>query len=293
MNPKVLFVADQFDDSFRDDLSRYPGGAELTDAAVIEACPWPLEKAKLSELRPAQLTQADICIVGNAATADSSQLELLKQHPKLILFEHDLRICKYRANFDGHWFHQLFNRCICRQQSQLHLVNSAAGLVFLTEMQRKHYKKNPFFRGKNQHVLGSSVFSQRFFDRVQRHARDPVIKDVEVAVLYSRHPCKGFETSYHFAKRFSTEPFVIKDLKPDEVLDIFARSKRFVYLPTFRESASRVVVEARFLGCEVHANNRIGVMGQPWWQLQDAEALRVVKDMPHRFWSLVREILIR
>ena len=46
-------------------------------------------------------------------------------------------------------------------------------------------------------------------------------------------------------------------------------------------------VEARFLGCEVVVNRHVGVTGETWWRLPDAQALEVLKDAGPRFWRLV------
>ena len=54
---KILFLADQFADSERHKGAGYPGGAELSDAAAIEACPWDITTAKWREIQLSDLVR--------------------------------------------------------------------------------------------------------------------------------------------------------------------------------------------------------------------------------------------
>jgi hypothetical protein len=46
-------------------------------------------------------------------------------------------------------------------------------------------------------------------------------------------------------------------------------------------------VEARFLGCEVVSNERLGVAGEPWWNEPDEVGLEVLRSAAERFWAMV------
>ncbi|MEN8153016.1 MAG: hypothetical protein ABFR75_03265 [Acidobacteriota bacterium] len=290
---KILFLADKFDDEPRDDVSSFPGGAELTDAAIIEACSGKIEKKKFLELKDSGLNSYDLIIIGNMKTATEVQIRNIISHSNYILFEHDMRICRYDGDYlraKKEPVHYFFKRCICPHFYLRKLYREAMGVIFLTRKQYEVYKKNPFFRADKIKFLGSSAFNRSFFERVERSKKKKK-KRSGSSVFYSPHPVKGYEQSKDYCIRKGENPIEIYDKSPEEVFNILESTKNFVYLPVGIEWAGRMPVEARFLGCEVVINDNVGVAGEPWWLMDDAKALEFVKDTPDRFWRIVEELI--
>ena len=287
--PRVLFVADQFGDTPRTRGERHPGGAELTDGAAIEACPWPIELATSASLRPRDLRAFDIHILANLEHASAEVLSELCGLGRHVLFEHDLRICQYNGNFPGaaEKVHRFAQRCICPFPHLIDLYRSALGTVFLTHRQLAYYHANPWFRPVASAVLGCSLMSRSFFERVARQADDPPTRTIDTAVVASIQLIKGAEAARQYCRQQGIEPFVIENMTPGEVLDTLAQCRSLVYLPVGLEPAGRLLVEARFLGCKVLSNPNAGVCGESWWDLPDGLALQVLRDGPDRFWRLV------
>jgi hypothetical protein len=125
-----------------------------------------------------------------------------------------------------------------------------------------------------------------FFARVERHARERPVKRGTV-VVYAADPIKGFRQSLSWCRARGIEPDVLREYGPERLLDALSRAERLVFLPRWVEPASRLVVEARLLGCEVIGNDRVGVMGEPFWRESDAVALAHLADAAPRFWRLV------
>lgn len=288
----MLFLADQYADVHRDKVHRYPGGAELTDHAVLESAPCPVEKRTFETLQEHDFEHATLCIVGNANLASAEQLRRVARFPRVILFEHDMRICKWRGNMFswGRPLHRAFHLCTCRREGMLELTRASAGVVFLTTYQRRIFEKNPWYGSPRARVLGSSVFSRAILDEFKpRQASGN--RSIEICLSYSAFAEKGFAASMDYARTISKEPFVIKNLTPEEVLQVFRDAKRFVHLPPSPEWAGRLPVEARFMGCEVIANEHVGVVLEPWWSLPDEEALEFLSGAASRFWTFVDELL--
>ncbi|MCK4837106.1 MAG: hypothetical protein KAT17_10720 [Candidatus Aminicenantes bacterium] len=289
---KILFVVDKFDDVMRDRRSPYPGGAEMTDAALIEVCPWKVEPVRIKELKPGHLSGFDIHILGNLSLASRQQIRDFCLSGRHILFEHDVRICRYRGNFPEakEPIHRFTHRCICPHFYLRSLYRSALGVIFLTHRQMATYHTNPFFSCSNKLVLGSSVMNRAFFKRVDQLPACPDIRKQGTCVAFSRGPIKGFKRAMKYCRDHGITPRIIKDLRPDQILDIFEQSRRFVFLPLALEPAGRMPVEARLLGCEVVVNQYVGVAGEAWWNGDDDQALEFVKDTPARFWRQVRHL---
>lgn len=288
---RVLFLADQYADVSRDEVHKYPGGAELTDHAVMEVAPCAVETRTFANLTERDLSDATLVIVGNAAKASVQQLERVARFPRIILFEHDMRICRWRGDMTARDrpLHHLFHWCTCRRREMLELTRRSAGVVFLTSYQRRIFERNPWYGHPPARVLGSSVFSRATL--AQFSAKPPAERPIEICLAYSAFRAKGFRASLRYAKKHSDDPFVIKNLPPDEVLAVFRRAKRFVHMPPSPEWAGRLPVEARFMGCQVATNGHVGVALEPWWSLPDDQALAFVSGAAARFWKQVDELL--
>lgn len=287
--PSVLFVADKFSNETRSAREAHPGGAELTDAAALAACPWPVERRRFAELDLGRFDQADLIVVGNSQTATREQLAAIARTRRHVLFEHDVRICLWNGNFPsaGDPAHRGFQRCWCPHPRLAELFRSARGVVFLTERQRRVYDENPFFDCARDAVLGSSLFSEQFFDRVEARRREPSGNRRGTAVVYSPNAIKGFAPSRRWALDRGREVREIKNEPPERVLETFAGCASLVYLPIGLEPAGRLPVEARLLGCEVVVNEHVGVAGEPFWRGTGDDALAWLRGGPRRFWQLV------
>ncbi len=290
---RVLFLADKTVDDPRMEGTSHPGGAELTDAAAVDACPWPVEVLRADEVDPAHLKDFDVHIVGNFDASNQALTDELCRLGRHVLFEHDLRICFWRGNFPAapEYIHRYGQRCICPHPHLRRLYDRARGAIFLTHRQLAAFRANPFFGVDNALVLGTSLMNRDFFSRVD--AQSETRRNIEGCVMYSSSAFKGYEPARRYCVERGCEPFVIRNLSPEEVLDVFERTRQFVYLPRGREAAGRMVLEARFLGCEVVANQNVAICQESWWHLGDDKALEVVRDGPKRFWRLVQRLCRR
>jgi len=290
---RILFIADKFDDESRDDVCGYPGGAELTDAAVIEASPFELEKLKFIDLKVSDIEASDLLIIGNLKTATIDQLTFIAEKTAYILFEHDMRICRYDGDFlraKKEPIHFFLKRCICPHIYLQKLYRNSRGVIFLTRKQYEVYRKNPFFSVKKMEFLGSSAFNRSFLERVEKLKISRKKKSGTV-IFNSPHPVKGYQQSKNYCIGHGIEPVEIYNRTPDEVLNMFEEAEQFVYLPPGIEWAGRMPVEARFLGCNVIINENVGVAGESWWHMDDESAFNFLKDTRDRFWRIVKHFI--
>jgi hypothetical protein len=282
----VLFVADYFSDTPPYPEQRFVGGAEQTDAAVIAACPWPVERAQTRDLHRHRLDHFDLVVAGNLQHASSADVRALAGHGRLVLFEHDYRMCRYRGHDSRGVLHRLAQRCICPQRRFGSLFTSSLGAIFLTRRQLARYRKNPFVRLPPSEVLGCSVMGDEFWEAVRRFQERPPQK-AGTLVVHSSSSLKGFPAALARCKELGVEPTIVKNATHGELLEALARAERLVLMPEWYEPASRLAVEARFLGCEVVTNERLGVAGEPWWSEPDEVGLEVVRSAAERFWLIV------
>jgi hypothetical protein len=283
---RVLFGADYFSDSPPYPEHRFVGGAEQTDAAVIAACPWPIERVPTRELVKRRLEAFDILVLGNLQHIAPAEVDALARLGRHVLFEHDYRMCRYRGHDARGLLHRVTRRCVCGQARFGALFRSALGAIFLTRRQLARYRQNPFVQLPPSEVLGCSVMGPEFFEAVRAFQANPPRKSGTV-VVHSGSSLKGFPAALAYCKKLGIEPTVLKNASHPELLAALARAERLVFLPSWYEPASRLAVEARFLGCEVVSNERLGVGGEPWWTEPDHVGLEVLRTAAERFWATV------
>jgi len=286
---RFLFVADGFTDAPTGPIP-YVGGAARTDEAAIVASPWPVDCVRTTSLDVAMLDAYDWILLGNLENATPEQLAALSRSGRHVLFEHDYRMCRFRGDHRHSFVHRVTDRCWCRQRRFGSLFESARGAVFLTQGQLERYRQNPFVRLPPHEVLGCSIMGDGFFATVERHRRNPVEKHGTV-VVFSHEPHKGFREAVERCRALGVEPTVLRDPEQTKLLEGLARAERLVFTPVWFEPASRLVVEARYLGCEVVTNDRVGVIGEPWWSEPDDVGLEVLRSAAARFWEIVGRLV--
>jgi hypothetical protein len=289
---RVLFVADYFADFARDPNNFWIGGAEQTDAAVIAACPWPIERAPVRELVKCRPDDFDLLVLGNLETSTAADCEMLTRRGRHVLFEHDYRMCRYRGDPRHGLMHRITGRCVCRQRRFGKLFESALGAVFLTRLQLERYRLNPFLRLPATEVLGGSAMGDAFFENV-RSLRARQVPKQGTLVVHSKAAIKGYQAALAYCKAHGIEPDIVENASPREMLERLARAEQLVFLPAWYEPASRLAVEARFLGCRVVSNHRLGVAGEPWWDQPDEVGLELLRTVPQRFWETVERFARR
>ncbi len=284
----VLFVADKFSDELRSKKDRFPGGAERTDEAAIEACPYPVKQIVWDKLEESLIQASVLVVVGNSGSAKASHFAMLTKFRKHVLFEHDVRICHWRGNFPvaAEPMHRFSHKCLCPHLGMRDLFESALGVIYLTELQKKYYDENRFFNDYGRSaILGSSLFDAEFLDYVDNVSANVDKKDTLIPGTSTK--IKGAKQAESRCKEKGWKFTKVKNFTPKEVWEAMHKAERFVYLPIGLEPAGRMPVEARLLGCEVIVNENVGVAEDPIWKLDDTEFERVLRKQPDYFWTLV------
>jgi len=292
---RVLFVSDRLAADPRSDREARPGGAELTDRAAIEACPWPIAVRRFGELEARDLA-ADVIVVSNAATARPDQLAAIARGGRHVMFEHDVRICRWRGDYPRatEARHRWLHRCGCDVAPWRELVARAHGVVYLTRLQREHYAANPGWRapGGGPHagreaVLGSSLFCRATLARLSAPTRGA---RSHTAIAWSANRIKGHTIAWDHCRARGWPVRMIRQRSYDETLALLAASERFVHLPLGLEPAGRLPIEARLVGCEVVTDAHVGVTHEPLWTMDRAGALAALEAAPRRFWRVVEAL---
>ena len=227
------------------------GGAEMTDATLLENAPVEIKTFLPSQWREA-LEFDQIVITGTDLLNAEAMTELAKKEP-VVAVHHLQTRSPERAN--------LFNSAkvlICRTPKHLELelewTNPKASTWVVSPLDPTEFTAKP----KEDFALWAARW----------------------------HPQKGPEQAIQWAQQENLKLIMMHDKTRAEVLETMSRAKHFVFLPQGFDAEPRSVVEAVLSGCQVHTNDLAGISSIPNWR--DPQVLtELVTNAKERFWQIV------
>ena len=91
--------------------------------------------------------------------------------------------------------------------------------------------------------------------------------------MNDKNPIKGVEKSIKLCKSKGIPYDLIDKLPHEEFIKKLAKYDKFVFFPKTLETFSRVILEARMLGCKLVTNNLNSCTYEPWFKDYKGEAL--------------------
>lgn len=212
---------------------QYVGGAEMTDATLRAAAPDGID----IEIVPPHLAQMalecdDIVITGTDHLSDASMMLLADQKPAVFLH---------------------------------HEQTPSAGRKYLLENARTVIVHTPahYEIEKRWSVPNNVQYALSPLDPSECWIEEPKL---EQAVWANRmHDLKGPRAAAMWAAKNDIPLVRLSNVPRSEVLQALAVSRYFVHLPLGFESESRATIEAVLSGCEIIANDNVGITSVPGW----------------------------
>ncbi len=290
LNPdsEVVFVADLF-------VENYIGGAELTSQAIIDACPFEIEKLHSKDVTMELLAEGHekYWVFGNFTAMNQDLIPSIVANLDYSILEYDYKYCKYRSA-EKHRFSEM-QECDCHEQISGKLISAfyygARSLWWMSERQQAHYEALfPFLCEKESTVL-SSVFDDEFFACIKTLREKHTGQDREGwLVLGSNSWIKGAEGAEEWCKDNQKSYEVLWGLPYVEVLEKLATAEGFVYLPTGGDTCPRMVIEAKLLGCQLHLNDFVEHQDEIWFDTEDMfDTEAYLYAARERFWNSVKQ----
>ena len=263
---KFIFVADFF-------ANEVLGGGEINNDVLADCLRQ--RGHSVSEKKCAHLTveeifgNLDACfVVGNFIHLSESAINALKS-TRYIIYEHDHKYLRHRnpAMFSDY------------KAPKTELINrdfyaDALGVFCQSGFHCEILQKNIAI--DNVKNLGGNLWSERSLEVMQRLVQNE--KQDRFSVMNSNIGHKNTAGSVRYCEAINAPYELISSNNYHDFLSQLSRNKWFVFLPQTPETLSRVVVEARMLGVEVHTNSRVGAASEPWFLLKGFELIRKMRQ---------------
>ncbi|MDA7494528.1 glycosyltransferase [bacterium] len=261
MNKDVIYISDFFSTDVL-------GGCELNDQELILM----LKKKKynVSKIRSREVTNSFIknnknsfFIISNFISLDSEAKEQI-QNLDYIIYEHDHKYLKERnpvffKNLEAPQ-HKIINYFFYKRAKKIICQSS-----FHKEIVEKNLKLD------NIVSVGGNLWSDYILNKIEEFSINQKNDLYSIMNSYTRH--KNTEGSIKFCLKKNKKYKLIKDNNYEKFLEKLSKNQGFVFLPKSPETLSRVVVEARMLGCKVITNQMVGAAKEEWFNFKGKDLI--------------------
>ena len=256
MNKKIIYICDYM-------VEHVAGGAELNDSELIKIL---IENNhKVTKIQSHFVTpdyirhnKNSFFIISNFINISMPSRSILKNLNYLI-YEHDHKYLKTRnpasyknltadpTNIINFQFYKNARAILC--QSSFH---------------EQILQKN--LNIKNTINLSGNLWSLSILEFIRKLSNNK--KRNICSILNSSIKHKNTSLAVLLCEKKNIKYQLISNPKYEDFLYSLSLNKKFMFLPQTPETLSRVVVEARMLGCSVITNNMIGATQEPWFDLK-------------------------
>jgi glycosyltransferase involved in cell wall biosynthesis len=284
----IVFVSDIFADE-------YPGGAELTTAALIGSG----GSTKIAKVKSSQLTMELLStgvdkywIFTNFAGMNKELIPAIIANLRYSIVEYDFKYCNYRSP-EKHEA-DTGNKCDCHDQMIGKMISAfffgAESLFWMSDKQRQIYESHFPFLSQKRSILLSSIFSPKFFETVS--GLIDAEKGEEYIIVGSNSWIKGVEDSVAYCEKNNLKYSVVANLTHQKLLEKMSAAKGLVFLPLGGDTCPRTVIEAKLLGCELIINDNVLHKDEEWFVSDSArDTVEWLMSGPSRFWEEVTRSL--
>ena len=226
-----------------------PGGAEMTDARILEAAPEEVVLILPQDWQEA-MKYDKVIVAGTDLLSNRAMMELSKKTPIVMV-------------------HHKQTRSPARQ----HLMSAAKTLICHTP----------------RHLEIELEWTQPKSSKWILSSHDPEwfeIKPKENFALWAArlHNQKGPNQAVAWSTENGIPLLMFSTETRERVLETMSRAKHFVFFPQDFDAEPRTIIEAVMSGCQVHTNENAGITSIPNWQ--DKETIeRLITTSRQEFWE--------
>ena len=188
---------------------------------------------------------------------------------KYIIYEHDHKYLKSRNPSIFPMFDVPQSELI-----NVQFYKKAHKVVVLSEICKTILEKS--LKTKNVINIGCSLWSNEKLDFIESIVNTRKTK--ENMIIDSPNPVKGTRSAISYCTNAKLDYDLIGQSPEKELLRQMSKYKTFIFVPQVLETLSRIVVEAKMLGCNIMTVNKlIGASYEPWFSKNGIELIKEMR----------------
>jgi len=264
---KFLIVADVLS-------SELLGGGEINNKILcdeLNSRGYISQEVKSTSVTP-QFIQNNIdnyFIVSNFVLLSKESREELRK-AKYVIYEHDH---KYLPNRNPRSYRNY--RAPSSAIINKDFYKNAIAILCQSKAHSMILKNNLFL--DNVKNLGGNLWTDYHFDLLEKKIN--IEKVDRFSIMDSKIGHKNTKGSVKYCEQRNADYQLISSDTYEEFLNMLGSNSKFCFFPKVPETFSRVVLEARMMGVEVHTNNRVGAASEDWFYLKKGELITKMKEI--------------
>lgn len=280
MNKKIIYISD----FFLEDIS---GGAELNDDELLsllsenECCIHKIRSHKVTEEFLRQ-EKNSFFIISNFVNLTFNCKKYARNNLRYVIYEHDHKYLEKRnpvifrdfqsdpSDIRNFKFYKNALKVLCQSQFHFNIL-----------------KKN--LNINNLLNLSGNLWSLKTLEKIRELSR--LNKKDVVSILDSQILHKNTLGAVNHCNKKNIEFELIKSPHYSVFLDRLSKNKKFLFLPKTPETLSRVVVEARMLGCTVMTNSLVGAVEEKWFKLKGEDLIDFMINKRQEICNTILDIM--
>ena len=275
---KIIFIADYF-------IEHVVGGGELNNEECIRILTkkgYHIKKiqSRFITLNFLESHKDNFIILSNFVEMPLDCREALVDLD-YIIYEHDHKYLKSRNPATYTNFKAPDNEII-----NYSLYKNAIAVLCQSKFHKEIVQKN--LNIDNIINLGGNLWSEESLGTIEQNLE--IEKRDCCSVMQSNIPHKNTAEAVKYCNYKNIKYELIADSNYKEFLRKLGSNSKFMFLPQTPETLSRVVVEARMMGCSILTNNLVGAASEEWFKLKGkplidfmtkkrGEIIQVIEDL--------------
>ena len=275
----VVYISDAF-------LEDVVGGGELNDHELLQML---RDRGHSVVKRRSHRVTLDFVnehsdsffIISNFVGLDLTLKERI-QDLQYIIYEHDHKYVKTRNP-------ALYKNFQVPQTDiiNFHFYKNATAVLCQSAFHRSIIENN--LKIDNVVSVGGNIWPLATLEKIRKYSQNK--KNNACAVLDSAIAHKNTSGAAQYCRSKGLEYGLVANPNYEEFLESISHYGKFVFLPRTPETLSRIMVEARMLGCKVVTNGLVGATSERWFELKGEDLIDRMTEKRDEILTTITEII--
>ena len=275
----IVYISDAF-------LEDVVGGGELNDhelLLMLESSGYLVSKQRSHSVTVDYINKHKDCffIISNFVALDPVCKERLLDL-RYIVYEHDHKYVKNR--------NPALYRNFKVPQSEIvnyHFYKNAAAVLCQSAFHKAIIESN--LKLDNIVSVGGNIWSLATLEKIRKYSQNQ--KNNACAVLNSAIAHKNTAGAVQYCRSKGLSHGLVASPNYEEFLESISHFEKFVFLPKTPETLSRIMVEARMLGCKVITNGLVGATSEQWFELKGEDLIDCMIKKRDEILTIITQIV--
>jgi hypothetical protein len=208
-------------------------------------------------------------IVANFLNIKPDVLSSIRRATRYVIYEHDHKYLKTRNP-------ALYENFVAPADQLIYhdFYSSALAVLCQSSMHKDIVEKN--LKLNNIHSLSGNLWSEGVLDFIEDLSKNKKSPKHSIMESTIEHKNTSGAAKYCILKNMEYDLIASSDYK--EFIKRLSQNESLVFFPKTPETLSRIIVEARMLGCKIMTNDLVGATGEEWFTLKGKKLIDKMRD---------------